>query len=103
MVSSIVTTRSLREKVQQLAHELADAHTAMREQQRTSESGQAVFRAKQMAYDLLRELEITELEALFGRSPRLIETDRGKFYRALAARRYRWRSRFRQVWSAISH
>jgi hypothetical protein len=74
MVSSIDTS-ALRDKVKDLAYELADAHATMKRQQQGTESGQAVFRAKNMAYGLLREIEAHELKELFARPARRIVTD----------------------------
>jgi hypothetical protein len=64
MVSSM-TTPTLRQKVEQLAHELADAEALIKQQQRGSELGQSVYRAKNMAYGLLREMEERELKQMF--------------------------------------
>ena len=64
MVSSVELT-NFRKRVETLAHELADAHAAMRRQQLSTEVGQSVYRAKNMAYGLLRELETTELKEIF--------------------------------------
>lgn len=69
MVSGIEEKKDVEGRVRELAHALADAHAAMSIQQRQSESGRALFRAKSMAYGWLRDLETTELDRMFNRQP----------------------------------
>jgi hypothetical protein len=102
MVSSI-DTATLRDKVNALAHELADAHAAMKPQQRSTEFGQGLFRAKNMAYGLLREIEVHELNKLFNRRPQPFETDNSPLFVNLEPRS---RSRFaivRKLRAIFSH
>jgi hypothetical protein len=68
MISSITTLTELRQRIQQLAHQLADGHAALSPQQQTTHAGQTFLTAKNLAYGLLRDMEQNELDVMFRRS-----------------------------------
>ena len=51
-----VDDQELRQTIQQLAHELADAHALMNTRQKKRPFGKHVFNAKELAYGLLHKM-----------------------------------------------
>jgi hypothetical protein len=55
-----VEDNELRQTIQRLAHELADAHALMNTRQKKRPFGRHVFNAKELAYGLLHKLHAAQ-------------------------------------------